>query len=77
MDDEDSDLILEQCINDMLDEGLGVEACLRKHPSHKDDLRSLLQAVEILRPLRTLPVASEVKARILEHLKTRGTGPLS
>ena len=71
MDGEDSDLMVEQCINDMLNGGLSVESCLRKRPSHKADLHPLLETVEILRPLRVTPVPSGIKARVWAHLKAQ------
>ena len=77
MDDDVLNFVLDRCVDDMLNEGLGVEKCLSKYPSHKDELHPLLETVEILRSLRTLPVPSEVQARILERLKIRSIGSLN
>jgi len=71
VDDDVLNFVLDRCVDDMLDEDLDVEACLRRHPFHEAALSPLLQTVELLRHLRTLPVPSEAKARGWAHLKAQ------
>lgn len=71
MDDDVLNFVLDRCVDDMLNGGLGVEACLRKHPSHKADLHPLLETVGILRPLRATPVPSGAKTHVWAHLKAQ------
>ena len=45
MDDDVLNFVLDRCVDDMLNEGLGVEKCLGKYPSHNDELHPLLETV--------------------------------
>jgi hypothetical protein len=71
MDDDVQNFVLDRCVDAMLNGGLDVETCLSIYPAHKDELHPLLEAVGILRPLRTTPVPSGAKARIWAHLKAQ------